>query len=131
MLEKSLHKFTKDFQTTINELQGKYVALADNNAPSRYFIGGANIGKNWWELKSLHASHTTSSEAFQDIKLLQNSHALEILNTKKRNTLKEDSLIELTTSLSCEVTNVQGIVQTLEQHLRLLEKRHQIHEKNI
>lgn len=101
----------------------------DNNATSRYFKGGAKFGKIWWEIKSFHASHMTSSKAFQDIRLLHDSHALKILNTKKRNTLEADSLIDLTKLLSCEVTNLQGILQTLEQCLKLLEKRHQIHEK--
>ena len=47
MLENPLHKFKKDFQTTIDELQGIYVAIVDNNAPSRYLIGGAQFGKIW------------------------------------------------------------------------------------
>ena len=59
MLEKSFHKF-KDFQTNIGELQRKYVALMNGNAPCGYFTSG----KYWSELKSLHANHTASSEAF-------------------------------------------------------------------
>lgn len=60
----------KDIQPTIDELRGKYVAFIDN-APSGYFIGGVELGKVWPKLKSLHASHTTLSKAFQDIRLLQ------------------------------------------------------------
>lgn len=123
MLEKSLHKFKKDLQSTIDELQGKHVALVGNNTPRGYFIGGAKFEKIWSELKSLHASHIALREAFQNIRLLQNSHALKILNTKKGNTLQEDKLIDLTTSLSSEVNNLQSIVQTREQHLKLMEKK--------
>lgn len=54
----------KDVQTTINELQGKYVALVDNNVPYGYFTCGAKFGKNCLELKSLHASHVALSVVF-------------------------------------------------------------------
>ena len=60
----------KDIQPPIDELWGKYVAFIDN-APSGYFIGGVELGKVWPKLKSLHASYTTLSEVFHDIKLLQ------------------------------------------------------------
>lgn len=72
-------------------------------------------------LKALHSSHTTLNEAFQNTELLQNSHALEILDVKKRDTLQEDRLFELTTSLSIEVNSIQGIIQALEQDLNLME----------
>ena len=62
---------------------------------------------------------------------MQNSHALEILDTKKGNTLKEDKLIELTTSLSSEVNSLQGIVQSLQQCLKVMKQRHEIHEKTF
>lgn len=47
MLELSLHKFKKVFQTTIDELQEKYVAHLDGNIIGDYFKGGAEFGKNW------------------------------------------------------------------------------------
>jgi hypothetical protein len=75
------------------------------------------------ELESLHASHIALSEAFHNIQLLQNTRALKILDTKKGNTLKEDRLIELTISLSSEVNNLQSIIQTLEQRLKLMGKK--------
>lgn len=127
MLEKSFHKFNKDFQTNIGELQRKYVALMNGNVPCGY----CTSGKYWSELKSLHANHIASSKVFQNIKLLQNSHALEVLDTKKGNTLKEDKLIELTTLFSSEVNSLQGIVQSLQQCLKPMEQKHEIHEKHL
>lgn len=62
MLEKSLNKFKKEFQATINELQGKYVALVDGNGHGSYFASGAELGKIWLELKFLHASHKAINE---------------------------------------------------------------------
>lgn len=53
----------------------------------------------------------------------KNSHALETLDMKKVDTLKKNKLIKLTTSLSSEVNNLQYIVQTLEQHLKLMGKK--------
>lgn len=82
-------------------------------------------------LKALHSSHTTSNEAFQNTKLLQNSPALEILDVKKRDTLQEDRLIELTTSLSNEVNSIQGIIQALEQNLKLMEHMHEIYKTTL
>ena len=110
MLNISLHKFMKNFQTTIDELQGKYVTLVNGNARGGYFIASAKFGIFWSELKSLFASHTTLNEAFHNTKLLQNPLALEILGMKKGDTLKEDKLIKLVTSLSTEVNSLQGII---------------------
>lgn len=121
----------KNFQTTIDELQGKYVTLVNGNAIGGYFTVSIKFGKFWPELKSLFASHTTLNEAFHNTKLLQNPLSLEILDMKKGVTLKEDKLIELTTLLSTEVSNLQGITQTLEQRLKLMEQRRKIHEKTF
>ena len=62
------------------------------------------------------------------IKLLQTSHALEILDMKKGNILKDDKLIELTTSFFSQVSNLQGIIKILEQCLKLMEYIHEIHK---
>ena len=48
--------------------------------------------------------------------------ASTILDLKKENSLKEDKLTELNTLHSSEENILQGIVQTLEQHLKLMEK---------
>ena len=63
MPKKSFRKFKKDLQTTIGELQGKHVALMDDNAPRAYFIGDTKFGKFLSELESLHASHIALSGA--------------------------------------------------------------------
>jgi hypothetical protein len=129
--EISLHKFKKVFQTTFDELQEKYVAIVDGNTTGGFFKGGGKFGKNWSVLKALHSSHTTLNEAFQNTKLLQNSPTLEILDVKKRDTLQEARLMELTTTLSSEVNSIQGIIQALEQDLKLMEQRHEIHKTTL
>lgn len=91
----------------------------DRDAPGGYFTSSVEFRKIWLELKSLHRSHTTLSEAFQNIQPLQNSPALETLDTKKGNTLKEGKLTKLTTLLSNEVNILQGIVQCS----KLMEKK--------
>lgn len=72
----------------------------DGNALGGYSTSGAQFGKIWSELKFLYASHITFSETFQNIQFLQNSLALEILDTKNEKTLNEDKLTKLIASLS-------------------------------
>lgn len=115
ILEKSLNRFKKDFnQAFVDKLQGKYVALVDGNVPSSYFTCGVELRKIWLKLKSLCASHTMLSEAFQDVRNLQCPPTLRSLDMKKEKSLKMDKLIELTTLLPNEVNSLQGIVETLE-----------------
>lgn len=64
MLGKTLHLFKKDVQTTINELQGKYVAFVGNNVPSGYFTCGAKSGRICSELKSLHTKSHSIERSF-------------------------------------------------------------------
>lgn len=75
--------------------------FVDGNATSGYFTGGGKLGKIWLKLKCLHANHATLSEAFWDVRNLQNPSVLKRLDTK-RDMNKEDKLIDLTTSLSYE-----------------------------
>ena len=130
MPKKSFNIFKKDLQTTIDELQRKACSTRDDNTPWAYSIGDTKSGKFLSELESLHASHIALSEAFHNIQLLQHTRALKILDTKKGNTLKEDRLIELAISLSSEVNNLQSIIQTLEQRLKLMGKK-EIREKTF
>lgn len=45
VLENSLNKFKNSFQTTIDELQGKYIVLVDNNGIVGYFTLKQNLIK--------------------------------------------------------------------------------------
>lgn len=45
MLEKYINKFKKDYQASINELQGKYVTLIEGNALASYGAGREELGK--------------------------------------------------------------------------------------
>lgn len=84
MLENSLHKVKKGFQTISDELKGKYIVLVNNNTPCDCFIKGTKPRKIWSEFKSLHASHSTVSEVFQNIIFLQNK---EETHSKRMNQL--------------------------------------------
>lgn len=83
----------KDFQSSIDDPQGKYVVHVDHNIPCGYFTSEIELGKIWSKLKSLHASHTVLSEVFHYFRNLQNPLTLELLDMKKENSLEEDQLI--------------------------------------